>query len=213
MPRRHRALDGLDDEIRDHIERETQDNIDRGLSPKEARRRALLTFGNVAVAKEDSRSVWAGVWVEQLLQDARYAFRTHRGNPTFALAVILTLAVAIGMNTAVFSVFNAVVLRPLGYPDAERLVWLSTTGHDADPGLVTAPDFTDWRDQAGSFDHMVAYGNADYTLVSPQGASRVRAALVTDDFWDLSGATPVAGRLPLRQEIGAVLLSSSFAQQ
>ncbi len=155
----------------------------------------------------------AWVWVEQFTQDIRYALRTHRASPTFALVVILTLAVAIGMNTAIFSVFNAVVLRPLGYPNADRLVWLSTTTSDSEPGLVTAPDFADWRGQAGSFDRMVAYANADYTLVSPRGASRVRAAMVTEDFWDLSGAKPAAGRLPLPEELGAVLVSSRFAQR
>jgi len=211
--RHERALRGLDEEIHDHIERETRDNIDRGLSPDEARRQAMVTFGNVALAKEDTRSVWAWVWAEQFLQDVRYALRTHLGNPAFALVVILTLAVAIGMNTAVFSMFNAVVLRPLGYPNAERLVWLSTISHEGEQGIVTGPDFTDWRNQAGSFEQMVAYGYSDYTFVSPRGASRVRAARVTEDFWNLSGAKPVAGRLPLREELGAVLLSSSLADR
>ena len=142
---------------------------------------------------EGPRPVRAWVWAEQFIQDVRYALRTHRANPTFALVVILTLAVAIGMNTAIFSVFNAVVLRPLGYPNADRLVWLSTTTNDSEPGLVTAPDFADWRGQAGSFDRMVAYANADYTLVSPRGAARVRAAMVTEDFWDLSAPGPRPG--------------------
>src|SRR5688572_14645636 len=125
-----------------------------------------------------------------MINDLRYALRTLRGNPTFAVVVILTLAVAIGLNTAIFSVFNAVVLRPIGYPNADRLVWLSTTGTESEPGFVTAPDFADWREQATSFDRMVAYGNGDYTLESAQGAARVRAATVTEDFWDLSGARP-----------------------
>ena len=129
---------------------------------------------------------------------------THSGpvrrHPGFAAVVILTLAVAIGMNTAMFSVFNAVVLRPLGYPSPDRLVWLSTVGMDGESGLVTGPDFVDWRDAAQSFDRMVAYGNADHTLASTHGATRVRAAMVTEDFWDLSGATPAAGRLPRPEE-------------
>ena len=139
MVRRTRPLDGLDDDIRDHLDRETQDNIDRGLAPEAARRQALLRFGNVALAKEDTRAVWVRVWAEQLLQDVRYALRTVRRHPGFAAVVILTLAVAIGMNTAMFSVFNAVVLRPLGYPSPDRLVWLSTVGMDGESGLVTGP--------------------------------------------------------------------------
>ena len=71
MKRRRRALDGLDLDIRDHIERETEDNIARGLPPAEARRQAMITFGNVALAQEDTRAVWAWIWLEQLLQDTR----------------------------------------------------------------------------------------------------------------------------------------------
>src|SRR5688500_11208366 len=155
----------------------------------------------------------ASVWVEQLLQDVRYALRSLRGSPAFSLAVILTLAVAIGMNTAIFSVFNAVVLRPIGYPSPDRLVWISTTLSADEPGFVTSRDFADWREQATSFDSLVAYGNADYTMVLPKGAVRVRAAMVTDDFWDLSGATLAAGRLPLPGERDVVLLTNDLAQR
>ena len=90
--------------------------------------------------------------------------------------VIATLAVAIGMNTAIFSVFNAVVLRPLGYPEAGRLVWLSTIHDDGDGGFVTGPDFADWRAQATSFERMAAYGTVDYTMVLARGATRVQTA-------------------------------------
>ena len=173
----------------------------------------LPKSGNVAVAKEDTRAAWIRVWAEQLLQDLRYALRTVRRHPGFAAVVILTLAVAIGMNTAMFSVFNAVVLRPLGYPSPDRLVWLSTVGMDGELGLVTGPDFVDWREAAQSFDRMVAYGNTDYTLALPHGATRVRAAMVTGDFWDLSGATPAAGRLPRPEDREVVVLSHGFARR
>lgn len=206
-----RALNGLDQDIRDHIDRETQDNLERGLSPHEARRQALLKFGNIALAKEDARSVWVWVWLEQLLQDLRYALRGLRRNPGFGAVVILTLAIAIGMNTAIFSVFNAVVLRPLAYPNADRLVSLSTVG--AESRMVLAPEFVDWREHATSFDRLVAYGTVDHTLASPRGATRVRAATVTNDFWDLSGAAPVSGRLPRTEERGSVLLSDGLVRR
>jgi predicted permease len=153
------------------------------------------------------------VWMEQLLQDVRYALRSFYLNPGFATAVVLTLAIAIGMNTAIFSVFNAVVLRPLAYPDADRLVWLATAGAEGEPGIVAGPDFADWRDQAASFDRMAAYNSADVTLSSAQGATRIRAAMVTQDFWELSGARPAAGRLPRPGEDGVVILSQGFARR
>src|SRR5688572_10765040 len=157
-------LSRLDADIRDHIERETQDNIQRGMAPDEARRRALVKFGNIALIKEDARAVWVSRWADEIRQDVRYALRALRRNPGFAAVIILTLALGIGMNAAVLSVFNAVVLRPIPYPHADRLVWLSTFGAEAEPGLVAAPDFADWRDGAASFDRMVAYGHADYTM-------------------------------------------------
>ena len=153
------------------------------------------------------------VWMEQLLQDVRYALRSLSLNPGFATAVVLTLAIAIGMNTAIFSVFNAVVLRPLAYPHPDRLVWLATTGAEGEPGIVAGPDFADWRDQARSFDRMAAYGSGDSTLASAQGATRIRVATVTQDFWDLSGARPAAGRLPRAGEDGMVILSQGFADR
>ena len=205
-------LTDLDADIRDHIERETQDNIERGMSPEEARRRALLTFGNVVVAKEDTRAVWVSRRVDECLQDLRYAVRALRRNPGFSVVIILTLALAIGMNTAVFSVFNAVVLRPVAYPSPHRLVWLSLVGPETVADIVAGPDFVDWRDQAASFDRMVAYVHTDYTMADARGATRVRAARVTDGFWDVSGARPVAGRLPRVEEGGNVaLLSHDFA--
>ena len=124
----------------------------------------------------------------------------------------MTLAVAIGMNTAIFSVFNAVVLRPLAYPNADRLVWLSASAHDG-LTMVSAPEFVDWREHATSFDGMVAYGTVDHTFASLRGATRVRGAMVTHDFWDLSGAVPASGRLPRPEDREIVVLSQQFADR
>src|ERR1700690_4349128 len=104
MKRRKRARDDLEQDIREHLERETQDNIARGMSPVEARYAAARKFGNVARVQEDAREVWRCVWFEQLQQDIRYGLRLLRRSPLFALAAILTLAIGIGANTAIFAV-------------------------------------------------------------------------------------------------------------
>src|SRR5580700_3209934 len=156
--RRRRMLDGLDDDIRDHIERETRDNIARGMPLDEARRAAVRKFGNVTRVKEDTREVWRRVWLDQLQQDIRYGLRILLRNPGFAAVVILTLALGIGMNTAVFSVVDAVLLRPLACPHPERLVWIG----DYDPNIkrdaVELGALCSWREHAQSYTGMAAYG-------------------------------------------------------
>jgi predicted permease len=213
MRRRTRALDDLDGDIRDHIERETQDNIERGMPPDEARRQARLTFGNIALAREATRAVWIPVWLEQLAQDARYGVRTLRRNPGFATVVILTLALGIGMNAAVFSVFNGVLLRPLSYPDSDRLVWLSLHG-DIPFNAIPMTEVAAWREQATSFEQMVAYENTqDHTLQTPDRGTQVRNAWVSHDFWALTGARPAHGRLPQPGEEHVLVLSHGFFER
>ena len=153
------------------------------------------------------------LWVDQLRQDARYALRTLRRSSGFSAVVVLTLALGFSMNTAVFSVFNAVVLRPVAYPNPERLLWLSTVHDEGELGVVLGPDFVDWREQATSFDRMAAYGTWDATFASAAGPTRARLANVTEDFWDVTGARPAAGRLPRPGEKDIVVLSHSFRQR
>ena len=212
MWRRRHALDGLEQDVRNHIEQDTEENIARGLSPEEARRQALLKFGNVALTMEDTRAVWTWAWLEQTVQDGRYAVRVLRRQPGFSLAVILTLALGIGMNAVVFSVTSAALLRPLSYPDSERLVWIGM--RDAfGPGTEAAfsTDFAVWREQASSFELMTAYDpTSTQALVARGSATQTRMSWVTHDFWRLSGARLSLGRLPNPDERGVVVLSHAF---
>jgi putative ABC transport system permease protein len=128
MTRRRRALESLDDDIRDHIERETRDNLDRGMAPAEARRQALLAFGRVALVKEDTRAIWRWQRVEQLVQDGWYAVRVLRRRPVYALLSVLTLALGIGGTAAVFGVAHGVLLSPLPYAHEREVgvFWMKT---------------------------------------------------------------------------------------
>ena len=188
-------LDHLGDDIRDHIERETQENIERGMAPAEARAAALRKFGNVARVMEETRAIWISVWLEQLLQDIRYGVRGLRRNPGFTAVVVLTLGLAIGMNTAVFSLVNAILVRPLPYPDPDRLVWLGNYNRFFKAEMVGSPDYVDWKEQAASFGGMTAYGAGGYAVATAGGAGQHVLADVTADFWSISGARPALGRL------------------
>ena len=173
----------------------------------------MTNLGKSVDAKDGAPAQIVPHWLELLLQDGRYALRTLRGHPGLSAVVVLTLALGIGMNTAIFSVFNAVILRPVAYPNPERLLWLSTVEKDDAPGIVLGPDFVDWREQATSFDRMMAYGGWDEAVVTPAGATRARLANVTDDFWDLTAARLAAGRRPRPEERDVVLLSRGFAER
>jgi putative ABC transport system permease protein len=165
-------------------------------------------LGNLTLVAEDSRRGWTMVWIEQLLQDFRYALRTLRRSPGFAIVVILTLALAIGMSTSVFSVLNAVLLRPTSYPDSNRLLWVTTFDTQWEEEWVSAWDFRNWQEQAQSFDGLVSYETFDFRIPTAEGRLPVRAAFVSQDFWKVSGVRPALGRLPLEGEENVLVLSS-----
>ncbi len=154
-------------------------------------------------------------WLEPLSQDIRYAFRMLRRNPGFTAIVVLTLGVGIGMNTAVFSVVNAVLLRPMTYPDANRLVWLCDYDYKygfIDNGVSPAA-YALWRDQAHSFEKMLAYGNDDWAVMSEGESTQERIATVTDDFWSMTGARPEVGRLFTPRESNTMVLSHALFER
>jgi putative ABC transport system permease protein len=133
--------------------------------------------------------------MDTLLHDLRYAFRGLRRSPGFALVAVLTLALGIGANTAIFSVVNTALLRPLPYPEPDRLVRVYSGRNGENTWTVSPPDFVDWRAQAGVFAHTAALNSgADYTITGAGGAERVAAAQVTPDFFDVLGVPPALGR-------------------
>ena len=205
--RRRHALAGLADDVRDHIERETRENIARGMTPEAARAAARRKFGNVTRVMEDTRAVWTWLWMEQLARDIRYGLRRLRRNPGFALAVILTLALGIGMNTAVFSVINSVLLRPLAFPHPERLMWLGTYDPNIRRTLVGISEALEWRNRAQSFHALATFTYQPTTLATSREAIRVSGVSITGDFWALAAARPALGRLFGPKEQQAVVLS------
>src|ERR1051325_9361134 len=119
-----RMMNDLDRDIEEHIAMETQDNIDRGMFPEEARYAALRKFGNVVRAKEETRAVCSFIWLEELIQDIRFGLRTFRKSPGFVTVAILTLALGIGANTAIFSLIDAVMLKSLPRENPPEMVLL-----------------------------------------------------------------------------------------
>ena len=174
-------FDDLDDDIRDHLERETLDNIERGMMPEEARHAALRKFGNIARVKEDTRAVWSPAWLEQLAQDGRYAIRTLRHDPLFAVVILLTLAFGIGVNTAIFSVINTVMLRPVAYPNPERLVWIADYDPHIKRDFVSLPDFVAWRNSVQAFTAMAAYSPQQSNVQTPGGTTQADGVAVGGD--------------------------------
>ena len=211
MRRRAReSLNTLDDEIRDHILRETEENIARGMAPDEAYTAARRAFGNVMLTKEAARTTWIPVWWDHFLQDTRYGLRLCVRAPGFTIVVVLTLALGIGLNTAVFSVVNAVLVRPLAYPNAERLVWVAPYNDRGQDDVVMSPDFLAWRDHATVFDRLVGFfTNAEPIDVGDE-VVQARVAAVTDGFWDLTGASFALGGPPASGQEGVVLPHAFF---
>jgi len=197
MSLRKRMLNDMDHDISEHIARETQDNIDRGMSPDEARYAALRKFGNVGLVKENTREVWSMVWLEQLGKDLRFSLRMLRKNPSFTLVAILTLALGIGANAAIFSLVRGVLLRPLVNRDENRLIYIrqSADGLNVDNINFSVPEIEDLRTSVKSVSEFGEFSQTVFTILGLGEPRVVRAGVVDGSYFEVVGLHPVLGRL------------------
>jgi putative ABC transport system permease protein len=199
MNRRKRMLNGLGEDLREYLEIETQDNLDRGMTPAEARYAALRKFGNTALVQEDVREVWSWTWLDRFVQDVRFGFRSLRRAKWISLAAVATLALGIGANTALFSVVYTVLLRSLPFPDSDRLVMLAQrdphTGASMDYFAPTT--FFDWCRQNHSFESMGAIDQFPEVQMALAGRGEpvpVTGQGVSSNFLEVLGVRPALGR-------------------
>jgi putative ABC transport system permease protein len=185
----------IDAEIDSQMEFEIQENIARGMPPGEARAAARRHMGNLTQIREGATGAWSFPSLETLAQDLRYGLRGIRRAPGFSLVVVLTLALGIGANTAIFSVVNAVLLRPLPYPAADRLVALGESDPNAEGISVTWVNYRHWRAENHSFEDMAGFRTAGLTLTGRGEPLSTRAGVVTYGFFGLLGAHPLLGRV------------------
>jgi len=198
MKSRQRREESLDNEIRDYIDRETQDNIAAGMPPDEARHAALRKFGPVLNIKEDTRAVWGWVWFERLAQDLRHGWRMLAKNPGFTLVAIVSIAIGVGVNCATFSFADAMLLRPLTVlRPSEVLTVGSVESLQGFTNLVASyRDYVDFRDQSKSFDGLVAFNDSTFGFAAERDAPpQIKlGALVTGNFFHVMGVEPELGR-------------------
>ena len=190
---RHNDLE-IDDEIESHLEEATEEHVARGLSREAARLAAARDFGGIVQAKEMHREVRAFAWPDHVRQDVRYSFRRLIKDPGFTVIAVGTLALGIGVNTAIFSIVNGVFLRPLPYPESEQLVILYSRLADEPRGSSSYPNFLDWERHNRSFSQIAAFRPDDLNLVGQGQPERVPAEMVSASFFRLLGVQPVLGR-------------------
>ena len=185
----------LSEEIRFHLEMETEANIRRGMSPDEAWRAARIAFGGVERVREDHRDARGTRLLEDALADLRYAARWLVRSPGFSFSAVLTLALGIGGTTAVVCVVDGVLLRPLPYPDAERLVTVwSLTRVVIEPWASSPPDFREFRDHALAFDGIGGYYPTAANLLIDGEPVRLAAARASAGMFSILGVAPLLGR-------------------
>jgi predicted permease len=186
----------IDEELRGHVEMRAADNLAAGLPPEEARYDAQRRFGNSTLLKEDTRNVDILLWLEDTLRDFRHALRVLRRSPGFTAVAVLTLALGIGANSAIFSIVDSILLRPLPYPEPQQLVriWESSLKYDSPRNVVNPLNFLDWRDHSQSFQSMAAMLSTVTNLNANGQPVAVEALQVSPEFFSILRVPPFLGR-------------------
>jgi predicted permease len=209
----------LERELQSDLELEEEEQRENGLSAEEARYAARRAFGNETLIREQTHEAWGWTRLERLMRDLRYAIRLLMRAPGFTITCVLILAIGIGATTAIFSLVNTVLLRPLPFPESDRLVWVSQQDHLL-PGVVpeslSYPDYFDWRAQNHTLEGLASYAGATVTMELKGESERLDIQTVSSNFFRVLGAAPMLGRdLSWEDEKPgnrAVMLSYSFWQ-
>lgn len=192
--RSERVNGEIDEEHEFHIDCRVAELIEEGAAPEVATRRARLEFGNRVRAREESHDAKLFGWLESTGQDLLYGFRALRKSPSFAAAAILTLALGIGANTAIFSVVSAVLLSPLPYPQPDRLVCLFEEIPNFKNGSISYPNFLDWQHMNRSFSAIAAYVSTAYNLSGEGEPEHLQGEMISAGFFEIFGIKPLIGR-------------------
>jgi predicted permease len=190
----------LEEEMRFHLEMKAQENREAGVDAQEARYAARRRFGNPTLLKEKTRDIWGWRWFEELEQDVRYALRMLKNNPSWSVVIVATLALGVGANTAIFSIFNDFLLRPLPFLDPGRLVTVTQfnpTQAEKLTGYASPPNYLDWKAQNHVFEEMGAWDVMieQFNLTGTDEPERIRGKRVSSSFFSVLGVNPLYGRL------------------
>jgi MacB-like periplasmic core domain len=193
--RRRESEQELDQEVSSYLDLLTEEKIRIGMTPEAARRAAKMELGGVEQVKEQVRDIRAGAWIETVAQDLRYGVRMLRNNPGFSALVVLTLALGIGANTAIFSVVYGVLLRPLPYAHGGQLLVIHQRARaQASDVPFSYKELVDYREQTQTLDALVEYHSMPFLLLGDDSAERVQTAVVSANFFDVLGVKPLLGR-------------------
>lgn len=202
-------------ELESHLQFHIEDNLRAGMSPEEARRQAIIRLGGMEQTAQSCRERSTLPWLETVGQDLRFAVRQLKKSPGFTLVVIVTLALGIGVNTALFSIVNTVLLHPISLPHPAELVAVDASKPNFPYGSISWPNFRDWSRDNRSFSGLAIYKHAGFVLTGAGEAERIHGEYVSSDLFPLLGVRPTLGRLfaPGEDEIGRgplVLIGEGF---